>query len=790
MKDTCALCETSLSLHPIREGENAFCCTGCHAVFNILSAKSQLENYQEHPLFHQAVRAGLISNPLLLEKIRRNRAEVPEEEIEKLHLEVEDMWCPACAEVIRLVLLQEKGVRNCVVDYATDLASIEFSPRFISKERIYTLIKAFGYHPVALDSSKNKVGSDLYFRFAVAAFCTANIMMFAYPIYASYFDFDADHFGSLFAWISCGAALPVVGYSGWPILRRFTTSLQVGLFGMETLVVISVATAFGLSIYDLWHGGTRVYFDSLSVIITFVLLGKIIETKAKFSAKDSLWRLARAIPKRARKLLPDGSASFLPIKEIHPGDTVVALCGEKIALDGEVVSGEGACDESLMTGESLPVSKRVGSLVLGGSILKNGRIAFRVSTAQSDTALQRIIDMVQHDIGHKSVYIRAADSIVRWFVPGVISIAIVAGGLSWLFGIADPGQSAAATAIIRAISVLLISCPCAIGIAAPLAESHLLNGLAKMGAIVRNRGCLSVLGKETVFVFDKTGTITEGRFTVVDGLHTLSLQQLSDLKGLASQSIHPISVAIAEAIEAPATSLDRVEEFSGQGLKGKTQYDHFHLGSAEFLLQNGIEVIPRTEDSSEIYSTVYFAVNHRLLATLILGDRIREGAKETIEALHPIKTILISGDSSSPVAAVARACGFKEWHASCNPLQKRERIEQLRRQGDIVCMVGDGINDAPALTAANVGISVVSATEISIQVSDLLLTTDKLQVIHPIRSLAKKGHTIVQQNLFWAFFYNVIGIGLAAAGVLSPLFAAFAMVVSSLTVLFNSKRVV
>lgn len=783
---TCALCSIELSQSPVSDGDNAFCCHGCHAVHNILTTKNQLSDYRANPIFQQALRSGLISNPALLEQIRQNRQKISEGDLEKLHLEIAEMWCPACAEVIRLIMLQQRGVKNCVVDYATDLASIEFSPRHISKDQIYDLIRSIGYRPLLLENNRKAVSLDLYLRFAVAVFCSLNIMMFAYPLYATYFDYDSQGYGELFAWLSFLSAIPVILYSAWPIFYRFAISLQVGLCGMEALVVISVSTGFGLSVYELLRGSTRVYFDSISVIITLVLLGKIIEAKAKFSVKDAILRLTRAIPRRGRKRFTDGSQIFVPVKEINPEDLIVVVSGEKIALDGVVTEGEGLCDESIMTGESLPVKKKIGNNVLAGSILQNGSIVVRVTSVNEGTALHKIINTVEKEIANKAVYIRAADQVVYWFVPLVLLLAIGSAIVSWFLGQTDPGSTIEQTAIIRAISVLLISCPCAIGIAVPLAESYIMNAMASCGAIVRNRGCLTVLGQETIFVFDKTGTVTEGHFTVLQGMDNLSEHHRSLLKSLTSHSNHPIASGIFQIINEPLIPLSHVEEVVGKGLKAVYGMHTLSLGSKEFLCHQGIEPIVNTKQ--ELGSVVYFTYDNQCITSLVLGDKIREDVIETVKALAPAKTILLSGDSSAIVAAVAQTCKFDVWQAECTPLQKREYIESLCNQGHVVCMIGDGINDAPALTSAHIGISVISASDISIQVSDLLLTTDKLNIIPKVCSIARRGHAIVKQNLFWAFFYNVIGLGLAMCGVLSPIFAAFAMSASSIMVLFNAKR--
>lgn len=791
MEVYCSLCSIKLSKYPIVDKENRFCCSGCHAVYNILLSKQQLDNFQESIVFKQALKAGLISNPALLEQIRKKKLQTDTQELEKLHLEISEMWCPSCAEVIRLILLQQKGVINCVVDYATDLAAIEFSPLHISKEKIYECITSLGYGAMSLDNpQRKKVNLDLYIRFGIAAFCALNAMMFSYPLYATYFDPNAYEDGKIFAWLTFFSSLPVVTYCMWPIWQRFLSSLKIGLLAMEALVVTGVIAAFAFSFYELMHESNQVYFDSMTVIITFVLLGKIIETKAKFSAKESLFRLTKSLPRRGRKCFLDGSIAYVPVKEISPGDTVIAYAGEKIILDGEVIEGEGTCDESLMTGESLPVSKHIGSKLLGGSILQHGILRFKVLNHLEETILQRIINAVEHDLEHKSVYVRAADRVVSWFVPLVFILAFCTWAIGWALDI----DSAA----LRAISVLLIACPCAIGIAAPLAESQMLYQLTLLGVIIRNRGCLSLLQKISVFIFDKTGTVTLGNFTVQQDMQGMSKNDKSLLKTVSKSSNHLVSRAIYNAIDSECVALDHLEECSGKGMKGFVSNQLVLLGSAQWMIEHGlnidkiqdkdIEASTRLQDSTVVNKVVYFSPDGIHVRKLSLGDCIRAEVPDVLKQLGA-HTILLSGDSQSTVAHVAVKCGFHAFFSEVNPLQKRAFIEELRNKGEVVCMVGDGINDAPALTAANIGISVVSASDISIQVSDILLTTEQLKVLPKMLELISKGQRILKQNLFWAFFYNIIGIGLAICGLLSPIFAAVAMTVSSLIVLFNSKRI-
>lgn len=774
---SCTLCGSSLPHHPIIDIDTSFCCHGCHAVFQILSAKNALDNITEHPIFKQAVRAGLISNPELLNELKNKQNIAPEKTTEKLHLEIGEMWCPSCAELIRLVFLREKGVTRCVVDYSTDLAVIEFSPFDISKDRIKSIIRALGYVPLALDTpEQQKISSRLYLRFIIAAFCSLNVMMLAYPLYATYFNFDDQGYGSLFAWLSMVISLPVATYCAWPVYTRAYAAAKVGIIGMEALVSLGVLSAFAFSLVDLLSGGTLVYFDSMTVVVVFVLLGKIIETRAKFSAKSTIMRLHKGIPKRGRMQVGENRWEYTLAKDIPTGAVIQVLMGEKIVLDGIVRKGSGTCDESLMTGESMPVVKEEGSRVLAGAILQNGYLEVEVIATQDETTLSRILHMVENDLGNKSAYTRAVDPWVKVFVPIVCVFAAFV-----FISTLHLGVDVAAT---RLMAILLISCPCAIGIAAPLAESHLMHALAGLGAIIRNRGVLNYLGRESIYVFDKTGTITYGKYEVLTDLDALTDHQKGILKGMTARSNHPTAKAVANALDVVPLELELVEEFAGKGMRALFQGRMYFLGSSNFLVQNGFEIAKRTTSTT----TVYFGCDQNIIAAIELGDKLREEAPQTIQELAPMRTMLLSGDSRAVVENIAKKCQFGAWQSEVTPLDKREMIEQLKKDGTIVCMVGDGINDAPALTAAHIGISVLAAADISVQVSDILLTTDKLLVIPTLGRLAKKARRIIQQNLFWAFFYNIVGVGLAAMGWLSPIFAAAAMVISSLMVLFNAQR--
>lgn len=786
--ESCALCETPIQSASIKHEGLLFCCHGCQVVHSILSVKNELNNPSSHPLFNHAVKSGLISNPTLLETVQKKENDLLISGVEKIYFEIQEMWCPACAEVIRLILLQNKGILRCSVDYTTDLASVTFEPKHISKDAIFSKITYLGYRPLNLETEQNnQMNKSLLLRFVVAAFCSLNLMMFSYPLYAIYFDAEITEIANLFAWFSFWASIPVLTYSAWPIFKRFRSAFSAKYFGMETLVVLGVSCAFILSLIQLGKGSFYVYFDSMSVVITFILLGKILEARAKLTTKETLFRLQRSLPRKGRKRFSDGKEHFVPIKELSNGDIVVAYTGEKIALDGSIIEGNALFNEALITGESVPLSKTIKDRVLGGSILEQGSIAYRITGKLEDSTIYKILSLIEEDFSTKTHYSQTIDTITKWFIPFLIVLAISTGFFYFSMGWHDVGEEVWQTALLRTISILLIACPCAIGIAVPLAETRIIQGLAELGIIVRNRKCLSALGEESVFVFDKTGTLTEGKFSIKSGLECLDAEIKSVLKGITSRSIHPISVAIYQNIQESPCELATIEEIVGKGLFAKNyRGDHFFLGSGVFIKEQG--VIPK-ENRDGFNTYVYFVKNEKIQTTFILGDKIRDEAKELIQLVKPAKTVLLSGDSSACVSAIAKECGIDEWQAEYLPQEKRNFIKKLQDEGEIVGMLGDGVNDAPSLSVANVGMAVVNATDFSIQVSDLLFTTHKFTILPQARNLARKGRKIIRQNLFWAFFYNIIGVILAITGLLTPLFAAFAMMMSSLMVFFNAKRV-
>lgn len=787
---SCALCHYPLSSTSSSECVDlSFCCMGCQTVYRILEAQGALgSDLARHPLYQQAQQAGLLSRPYVPPR-KEEEEMVPSEDFYPLHLILQHLWCPSCAQIIPLLLMREKGIKTCTVDYSNDLAFICYTPRFISKEKILSLLHELGYAPQLLCHSHSPPSQDdLMKRFIVALFFFLNVMMFAYPIYATLnTPGDGRPYAYLFAWLSLAGTLPVIGYSAQPIWHHCVNSLKAGVIGMEALVALGSGAAMSVSLYELLKGSSLVYFDSLTALIAFVLLGKLLEAKAKSSFQATVSRLSLALPRRGRKEEKEGMTHFVPITEFVCGDRLVVESGERIVLDGIIEKGTGSCDESLMTGEAAPVAKQPGDQVIGGTILLQGALTIKVARPLNGSTLHHLIEMVGSEIQKQVPYPRLIDRISRLFIPCVIAIGLFTAFICLWREIADPLLSISMTAFHRALSILLIACPCAIGLAIPLSESYLLQALAAIGVIVRNRHALPFLGRETVYLFDKTGTLTEGKFTIHSGLEEMSAEDQAALKGLVLHSRHPIALALNASLTCSPLLFDRIEEITGLGLQGTKGADAYLLGSSSFLNQKG-ETCSPPAPSSTLLTPVYFARPGKPIRCLLLGDKLRTYSPQLIASLAPIRSILLSGDASSAVSTVATACGISTWHANCSPNEKRERVEQLKKQGEIVAMLGDGVNDAPALAAAHIGIAVASASDFSLQSASLLLTTDHPSTLSTLRQLAHKGRRIAHQNLFWAFFYNGIGIALASVGLLNPFLSACAMVLSSGMIFLNVQR--
>jgi P-type Cu2+ transporter len=784
MGASCALCEQPVENQSVLDEDRAFCCFGCRSVYTILKAKGELSDVRHHPLFKTAAKEGIISNPNVLKEIQESSKN--ENEQHKLYLEVEDLWCTSCCEVIKILLTRKTGIDHCHIDYATDLGVVVFNPRYFAKHEVLSLIKSYGYEARELsDPSTNKVHKKLLLRLFISLFFALNIMMCSWPIYGSYFYEDQSPISHLLSMASFACSLPIIGFCAVPIFKKAWLFMTQGILGMELLVSIGVLSSFVLSTYNLIQNSLNIYFDSMSVIVTFVLLGKVIESKAKFSTKSALFFLHKSLPKKARLIKENGEEEYVPLKDVSKGELLLVKQGEQIPLDGKIEEGKALVDEAVMTGESVPHIRQKEDCVVGGSLVKQGNITLRALTTYRTSSLAKVVDWIEKQLEQKVDNYNFVDPIVRWFVPAVLLCAFGTFIVDFTFL-----QKTLSESFLNTLSVLLISCPCAIGIAAPLAESMQMHRLAKEGILVRNRKALPFLSQVDVLCFDKTGTLTKGIFKVIKGLKDLDKEDLSLLKGICNFSIHPIAKAIDKEISLEKTKPDSIQEVSGRGMLARFGETTYHLGSKIWLKQEGIAFDERDFQTHGV-TTVGLAKDGDLLTVISLGDELREDVPGLIKRVKKyLKSIvLISGDGKEIVEDLAKTQGFSSCFYEVTPLEKKDIIDDLKEKGHCLAMVGDGVNDALALASAQCGIAMMNASDLSLQVCDFLITKQKVDVVDTLLCVGRKGKRIILQNLFWAFFYNVIGVFLAMMGVLIPVFAAFAMVASSLIVLGNSLRI-
>ncbi len=798
----CDLCALPLSRHAHdaewRGNDYRFCCAGCRQVFLILAESGLLGgDFRSSDLYQTSLRLGIIGKPVTDEVVAPAEEHMPEDG-DELVLHVDGMWCSSCSWLIEKVIGAEPGVVRANVLYASDTAKVVFRPAQVSAEHIRQRIADLGYAATERDADPGERSAErrsLLLRMGIALFLMNNLMFFSYTLYVGYFQDLPPAITAMFPWILFGFALPSVFWCGMPIHRKAFRSLRGGVPTMELLFSIGIFSAFFFSVHQLLTGGGNFYFDTSGGLVALLLVGKLIEVSAKHRASEGVHRLYTMMPKKVRVKAPEGER-LISTEKLQPGEIFVVRSGEKIPADGTVVVGGGVVDESLLTGESRLVKKCEGAKVLASSMNVNGIMEVRVDACGKDTILSSIIRMVEGALASKSDLERMVDRVSRVFIPGVLVVSVITGLVMFALG---AGMEAS---ILRAITVLLIACPCVLGMATPLAIAAGIGHAARRGILVRDGMVLEVLGSASAAVFDKTGTLTAGNFDC-DEIHGVT-PETGDLLRLAASleqaSSHPVAQAIIRVARkhrltlASATDVTIVD---GQGIRGTVEGNNIILGSRAFLESSGIRPAPATEEAAVRAAASGKTVVYGAIApggspvAFVLGDSLKPSARPAVERLGAlgVEVQLLSGDMQATTAAIAGQAGIGEFAAGALPAGKIAMISHLQQQGKRVVMVGDGVNDAPALAQADVGIAMGGGTEMAIHAAPVTLLRDDLTLIPEAVEIARRGTRIMKQNLAWAFLYNTIGIALAVSGLMNPLVAAGAMVASSLSVVLNSMRV-
>jgi Cu+-exporting ATPase len=616
-------------------------------------------------------------------------------------------------------------------------------------------------------------------------------------------------------WIQLVLATPVVLWAGWPFFVRGWTSLVTRSLNMFTLIAMGIGVAWVYSAVATVvpqvfppafrgpDGSVAVYFEAAAVITVLVLLGQVLELKAREQTSGAIKALLSLAPTRARRIQEDDSDEEIELDQVKVGDLLRVRPGDKVPIDGTVTEGRSHVDESMVTGEPLPVQKEAGSKVIGGTINGQGSFVMRAEKIGRDTMLAQIVQMVAQAQRSRAPIQRLADTVSGWFVPAVIVIALAAFAAWSIWG----PQPAMSYGLVAAVSVLIIACPCALGLATPMSIMVGVGRGARAGVLIKNAEALERMEKIDTIIVDKTGTLTLGkpRVTAIrtaPGFEGAEILRLA--ASLENASEHPLGAAIVQAAKERSIALAKVTEFdspTGKGVRGKVEGRRLALGNAKFLAELGMDVAALQTEADALRkegaTAIFVAIDGRAAGVIAIADPIKESTPAAIEALHKqkIRVVMMTGDNRTTAEAVAGKLGIKEVQADVLPEQKGSVVEQLRRQGKAVAMAGDGVNDAPALAAADVGIAMGTGTDVAIESAGITLLRGDLQGIVQARRLSEAVMSNIRQNLFFAFIYNTAGVPIAAGILypsldllLSPIIAAAAMALSSVSVIANSLR--
>ncbi|PLX72375.1 MAG: heavy metal translocating P-type ATPase, partial [Desulfuromonas sp.] len=607
---------------------------------------------------------------------------------------------------------------------------------------------------------------------------------YSIALYAGYFHGIEPHVRQIIQYFAAAVTTPVVFYSGWPFLTGALRSLRNRTPNMDLLVALGVLTAYIYSIFAMLRDA-EVYFDSAGMIVTLILLGRLLESSARNRSISGIDRLLQLAPDTARQT--DGNKQWtVQSVNLKPGDSIIVLPGERVPVDAIVADGESEFDESAVTGESLPVCRGVGARVTSGSLNLSSSMTLKVEKIKSESFISRMNRLVEEAQNRKAPVQLLADRIAAFFVPLVIIMA-VATFLFWLFiGGTNP-------AVLNAVAVLVVACPCALGLATPTAILVATGKAASAGILFRGGDMMEAASRINTVAFDKTGTLTRGKPIVTRILpaHDISSDQLlTEAAAIASGSNHPLALSILHKAQTDGVTIPppvTTETVPGRGLVIKKDGHVWRLGSRTFMVENDISALGLEENSG---TEVHVAVDREYRGRIIFTDELRPEAETAVNELHRhnINTALLSGDREAPVRKIAKALKINEIEAAIDPAGKAAWIKSKQELGRIVAMVGDGINDTPALSQADVGCAMAGGTDIALETSDLVLTRPDFKHLIAAFKIARKCMAAIRQNLFWAFSYNLIAIPLAASGYLAPVWAAAAMASSSLLVIGNSLR--
>jgi Cu+-exporting ATPase len=744
-----------------------------------------------------------------------NETTYPKIKQQKISAPVSGMTCASCVARVEKSIGNIEGVKQVSVNLATEKATFEFDETRASLSQVEKAVEEAGYkidfsllgadkNATTVKSGSNTINNydkELRKDLLLAAIFTVPIFLISMGMMWEYFHIIFSLSNVVINKILFVLTIPVVFISGRRFYKIFINNLKHRTADMNSLVAIGTGSAFIYSAMltlfpEIFHNASvtfHTYFETTAVIITLILMGRILESKAKSKTSLAIKKLIELKPQTVL-IKRNNVEQLISLDELSIGDVVIIKPGAKIPSDGKILRGYSTIDESMITGESLPVEKNIGSKVIGGTINKTGSFEFEVTAIGDNSILGQIIKLVEEAQGSKAPIQKLADKIAAVFVPVIILIATITF-FGWLF-FSSTGFS---IALLNFVAVLIIACPCALGLATPTAIIVGTGKGAQNGILIRNAESLELAHKIDTIIFDKTGTITTGKLKVTSVYaHSIDENELLTFTGsLEQNSEHPIAQAIVSYVKNKRIQFETINDFeslTGFGLKGKVRRKEILIGNKTLIEKYSISLnifASAINDSAVIGKTLVFvAINQELKGLLILEDEIKNNSAEVISILKKmkLKTVLLTGDNDQAAKVTSQEAGFDDYKAEVFPEDKLKIVSEYQKDGKIVAMVGDGINDAPALTQSNVGIALGTGTDIAIESGDIILMSGDLNGVPNAIKLSKLTLSTIKQNLFWAFVYNIIGVPLAALGLLNPMIAALAMSFSSVSVVTNSLR--
>ncbi|MFI3685892.1 heavy metal translocating P-type ATPase [Vagococcus fluvialis] len=739
---------------------------------------------------------------------------------EHMQYDIVGMTCASCSQTIEKVINKLDGVQSASVNLATEKMVVDFNPSELSSNDIMEAVKNSGYS--AKESLSQEAQADLdkekkekhikrmWSRFWQSAVLTVPLLYIAMGEMVGLPIPEMIHpmvYPERFALLQLALTIPVL-IIGRPFFIVGFRALFKGHPNMDSLVALGTSAAALYSLYGTimvllgdHHFAMNLYYESAAVILTLITLGKYFEAVSKGKTSEAIKKLMGLAPKTAI-VIRDGVETEISVDDVVLGDVIVVKPGDKIPVDGVIVSGTSAVDESMLTGESIPIEKKAGDKVIGASINKNGSFQFEATKVGKDTTLSQIIKLVEDAQGSKAPIAQLADKVSGVFVPIVIVLAILSG-IAWYF----LGQESWVFALTITISVLVIACPCALGLATPTAIMVGTGKGAENGVLIKSGDALETTHKIETIVFDKTGTITEGKPVVTDILVTGSLSKDDFLLLAASAekgSEHPLGEAIVLAAEEQGMTFKEIDHFvaiPGHGIEVEIEKETFILGNKKLMLEKQIDLLDFEEESNRLAkegkTPMYIANSHELLGIIAVADTIKESSLKAIEKLHRmgLEVAMLTGDNKRTAEAIAKQVGIDRVLSEVLPEDKANEVKKLQQEGKKVAMVGDGINDAPALAQADIGIAIGSGTDVAIESADIVLMRSNLMDVPTAIELSHATIKNIKENLFWAFLYNTLGIPVAmgllylfGGPLLNPMIAGAAMSFSSVSVLLNALR--